>query len=341
MNVTRISWFIIDTHLHEFPNGDVGKFFKDLPGWQKINISFSIVAHPADLREGEKDGKFPCARQDWPAALCRGLHSRKFSFLRSAVVLLSLSRQCLKERLQTATISHSNSFIGTKGINLSYREFVCRDSRSLLPWAAAFWQQWHHWVCSSPAPSLLCLTFGIFPSLCTEGNEPSRGWSCSYNKYSYSRWTSKGQRQVSVITIIAGNSRLCQWTPLWYLSSFCTLSPTSACPQGCKNPSLYRMCKKLLGLGLARLPLLSLSEPKANAVLLNCSRKGGWAPHPYLGLAAIRGQEPGHCHLVGSQGARLVWADDIAATWGRDGFSHNWSTMQPSNGIEKRENKFH
>lgn len=54
-NVTRI----IYTYLHEFPNGDVGKLFKDLLGWQKINISFSIVAHPTDLREGEREGKFP------------------------------------------------------------------------------------------------------------------------------------------------------------------------------------------------------------------------------------------------------------------------------------------
>lgn len=47
--------FIVYTYLHKFPNWDIGKFFKNLFRWQKINISFSIVAHPSDLRKGETD----------------------------------------------------------------------------------------------------------------------------------------------------------------------------------------------------------------------------------------------------------------------------------------------
>lgn len=52
-------------------------------------------------------------------------NSSKFSFSRSGGLLLPLSKQCLKERLQTVTISHSNGYLGTKGVNLSYRELVC------------------------------------------------------------------------------------------------------------------------------------------------------------------------------------------------------------------------
>lgn len=64
--------------------------------------------------------------------------------------------------------------------------------------------------------------------------------------------------------------------------------------------------------GWASLPGWGLSEPEANPALLGSSRV---TPGAHLCLAAVRGHQPRHRHLVGRQGARLVRADHIAATW--------------------------
>lgn len=104
LNVTRISWFVIFTYLHEFPNGDIGKFFKNLLGWQKINISFSIVAHPADLREGEKDGKFPLCQAGLDCRCVQGAALKKILIFKE----WRDSSFCIKAMLKgkTVTISH-------------------------------------------------------------------------------------------------------------------------------------------------------------------------------------------------------------------------------------------
>lgn len=150
---------------------------------------------PEGGRERE-EGNFPFARQDWAADVCRGLHSRKFSFWRSAGVLLSLSKQGLKERLQTVTITLKWLFRDKRSeffyLFAVIPEVSCSSGERCRPLAVAS-------LCLfKPCPLADCPISPLphilhFPSFCTERNEPSRELSCFYNKYSCRRWSSKGQ----------------------------------------------------------------------------------------------------------------------------------------------------
>lgn len=105
----------------------------------------------------------------------------------------------------------------------------------------------------------------------------AEGSGHSYNKYCYRRWVHKGQWQVSVFTVIAENSRLCQWTSLFTASEQLLYTQTHLCLSPAPQKSLLLMepvmCKKLLVWGLTQHPWSGPNWTKSKLALLSLNRK--------------------------------------------------------------------
>lgn len=84
-------------------------------------------------------------------------------------------------------------------------------------------------------------------------------------------------------------------------------------PQGCQNPFFLWNIQEAAWLGAGPASLVGVWVNQRPIQL--CWAPAGSARGAHLCLAAVRGHQPRHRHLVGRQGARLVRADHIAATW--------------------------
>lgn len=93
-----------------------------------------------------------------------------------------------------------------------------------------------HWCRVAWISTTLCFTGLHFSSTLHAGKRAKWKYEVTRNKYSYSRWTHKGQCWVSVFTITAEHSRWSQWRTLFMVSEQLLYTQ----PHLCLSPALRK-----------------------------------------------------------------------------------------------------